>query len=287
MREEKIENMDFKALRKEVAYLRDELALFIRKYNDTIMNLDSDNFGKSFSLKQKNMETQIKVTAEGLKTKVSASDVDSKLEGYSTVEQTAESILSNVASVTELLNKEVATLSSSIEANAIGISLIVSGKYTDDLLKNYFTGIEIAPRSIKMIDSTDYGNVYSEYSSDGLRFYDNEEYIQGWAIEPSVSHSGVLNYYVNSGVDCTIGQGFGGYGYGYSVHDMTVKLYNGSNFVVDVADVSDSMGEVKFVGLKYDDYYSPHIYANGQLLATQDWVTENGGGGGTVVAVFG
>ena len=138
-----------------------------------------------------------------------------------------------------------------------------------------------------MIDSTAYGNVYSEYSSKGLRFYDNEDLIQGWAIEPSASHGGTLKYYVNDEIDCTIGQGFGGYGYDYSVHDMTVKLKNGSNFVVDTTDVSSVMGEVKFVGLKYDNYLSPHIYANGYLLATQAWVTENGGGGGTAVAVFG
>ena len=49
MREENIEKMNFKELRSEVQYLRDELAIFKRKYEDAIYNLDGDNFGKSFA----------------------------------------------------------------------------------------------------------------------------------------------------------------------------------------------------------------------------------------------
>lgn len=80
MREEDIEKMNFKQLRAEVQYLRDELALFKRKYEDAIYNLDSDNFGKSFTIEQDSMKTQIKVTADAIKTMVSKEDLQSAIE---------------------------------------------------------------------------------------------------------------------------------------------------------------------------------------------------------------
>lgn len=92
MREENIEKMNFKELRAEVRLLRDELAVFKRKYEDAIYNLDSDNFGKSFTVERNNMKAQIKVTADAIKTMVSDTDLKSALENYSTVTQTANAI---------------------------------------------------------------------------------------------------------------------------------------------------------------------------------------------------
>lgn len=87
-----INKMNFKQLRNEVQLLRDELAVFKRKYEDAIYNLDNDNFGKSFTVEQNNMKAQIKITADAIKTMVSDTDLAAELEKYSTIEQTAERI---------------------------------------------------------------------------------------------------------------------------------------------------------------------------------------------------
>lgn len=316
MREENIEKMNFKELRAEVQLLRDELAIFKRKYEDAIYNLDSDNFGKSFTVEQNNMKAQIKVTAEEISTKVSNTDLTTALVNYSTISQTAEAITTTVTAeyVNTLIGNEYvtnatmtsaiqqsadainlsvsgtyqtiadadsdySTLSSRISATNTRVSAIVSGDYTDDLLSGYLTGIEITPNKIKMLDNS----VYSIYNSNGLRFYDSSDQIEGWAIEPSSSYGGVLNYYVNNSNCYRFGTGM--IGTGYSTSDMVIKAINSQRgrFVVDVAN--SGYNEVKFVGLT-ESGNTKRIYANGQLLATQDWVLANAGGG-TATAVFG
>ena len=428
MREENISKMNFKELRAEVQLLRDELAIFKRKYEDAIYNLDSDNLGKSFTVTQNNMKAQLKIAADAIKSAVTEEDLALELKKYSTVEQTAEAITSTVTAeyvntligggyvtnammmsqiqqsseqillsvsteyetkenaensynslnssialtseqiqskvsktdletelsdystitqtasdisaavsaertyVTNLLdteyytqeevdskisvsadgvlievsgvyqtidaadddysylngristaNSNISSLRSSVNVNADEISAIVSGDYTDTLLEGYLTGIVISPNSIKMVDN----DVYSIYNSEGLRFYDSADQIEGWAIEPSPSYGGVLNYYINDGNCYRFGTGESGTGYAYT--DMSIKAMNGQRgrFVVDVTNSSNR--EVKFVGLNYSSANAPYIYANEKLLATQDWVLANAGSGGsgTVVAVFG
>lgn len=87
-----ISKMNDKQLRNAVQTLYDELAMFKRKYNDAIYNLDSDNLGKSFTIEQNNMKAQIKIAADAIKTMVSESDLDKTLENYSTITQTANAI---------------------------------------------------------------------------------------------------------------------------------------------------------------------------------------------------
>lgn len=87
-----ISKMNDKQLRNAVQMLYDELAMFKRKYNDAIYNLDSDNLGKSFTIEQNNMKAQIKIAADAIKTMVSESDLDKTLENYSTITQTANAI---------------------------------------------------------------------------------------------------------------------------------------------------------------------------------------------------
>lgn len=87
-----INKMNFKQLKNEVQLLRDELAIFKRKYEDAIYNLDSDNFGKSFTVEQNNMKAQIKITADAIKTMVSDTDLENTLSKYSTITQTANAI---------------------------------------------------------------------------------------------------------------------------------------------------------------------------------------------------
>ena len=87
-----ISKMNDKQLRNAVQLLYDELAIFKRKYNDAIYNLDSDNLGKSFTIEQNHMKAQIKIAADAIKTMVSESDLDKTLENYSTITQTANAI---------------------------------------------------------------------------------------------------------------------------------------------------------------------------------------------------
>ena len=89
MFEANIENMNSKQLRNEVQLLRDELAMFKRSYEDMIYNLDSDNFGRGFTIEQNNMKSQLKATAEAITLMVSNTDLKTALENYSTVEMTS------------------------------------------------------------------------------------------------------------------------------------------------------------------------------------------------------
>ena len=166
--------------------------------------------------------------------------------------------------------------------NAGSISAIVSGTKTGEILGNYLTGITIEPNKITMTSNT----VHSTYDVNGLRFFDKANKMQGWSIEPDAVYGGVLNYYVNGGNCYTFGTGIAADGYNDT--DMVVRATNGNRgrFVVDVSQSGNK--EVKFVGLDSvtNSTDSPLIYANGKLLATQDWVTDNLDGG-TVTAVFG
>ena len=92
-----INKMDFKALRNEVQSLRDELAIFKRKYEDMIYNLDSDNLGKGFMLEQNNLKTQITIAAGKIESMVSDTDLEDALSNYSKITQTADYIQSIVS----------------------------------------------------------------------------------------------------------------------------------------------------------------------------------------------
>lgn len=129
-----ISKMDDKQLRNEVQLLRDELAIFKRKYEDIIYNLDDDNFSGKFLKEKDNMKTEIKVAAEGIKTKVSKDDLDKTLSEYSTISQTASQISATVtkAYVTNLIGNEYVSdnvLKSQLDIQADGIYTTVSNTY--------------------------------------------------------------------------------------------------------------------------------------------------------------
>jgi hypothetical protein len=100
-----IAKMDFKQLRNEVQMLRDELAMMQRKYEDILYNLDDDNFSGTFLREKDGMKTAIKVTAEGLESKVSNEEMQS------TIKQTEDTISTQVNNLNN-------TLSSRINQNA-------------------------------------------------------------------------------------------------------------------------------------------------------------------------
>ena len=309
-----INRMDFKQLRNEVQYLRDELAMMQRKYEDILYNLDDENFSSRIVKEKGDMKAQIKITEEEISTKVSndsfesamiqtAAEISTKvsndsfesamiqtaaeittkvsntdlrleLEKYSKITQTAEQIALAVYRVEGSTDEKLQNYAT-IDVTNSKISAAVTGNNIASKLNNYLTGIEISPNSIKMID----GKEYSVYNSDGLRFYDSSNQVEGWSIEPDSAYGGVLNYYINGGNCYRFGTGESGEGYTYT--DMSIKAINGlrGRFVVDVTN--SAYKEVKFVGLSAASTDTPHIYANEKLLATQAWVSANN------VAVFG
>ncbi|MDD6564050.1 MAG: hypothetical protein PUF08_03110 [Clostridiales bacterium] len=274
MREENIQQMNFKELRAQVQLLRDELAIFKRKYEDAIYNLDDNNFCGKLLKEKEQMRTEISITADGIKTKVSKTDLDEALTEYSTIEQTAINIALAVNSEREYADGQYASLSSRISVEKDRISSIIRGEYTGDLLDGYLTGIEITPHSIKMIDDP----VYSVYNRDGLIFYDEANQKEGWAIQPDrTGVGGKLNYYVNDVACFSISRPAGG-------ASIDIKALNSmiGQLVMDMED--SGYPEIKFIVGNHSNG-SPLIYVNEQLLATQDWVLENGGG--STVAVFG
>lgn len=97
-----IYNMDLKQLRNEIQLLRDELAIFKRKYEDIIYNLDDENFSSRFVKEKGDMKAAIEVTAEGIKTKVS----NEELAKYTTLEQTANAITSHAFASADLSSAE-------------------------------------------------------------------------------------------------------------------------------------------------------------------------------------
>ena len=164
-----IDKMNDKQLRAEVQALRDELAIFKRKYEDMIYNLDSDNFGRSFKVEQNNMKAQVKVTAEAIETVMSATtvlgdkldsnikqtadliessvsieDVETELKKYSIISQTADTIKSVVNSgyVTELIGdtyQTTAGLGAILEEYSTRTQ--TASDITDALSKTYVTSL--------------------------------------------------------------------------------------------------------------------------------------------------
>lgn len=160
-----INRMDFKQLRNEVQLLRDELAVFKRRYEDMIYNLDSDNFGKSFTVEQNKMKSQFKITAEAIKSMVTndtmmsaitqkadsiklevTNETDDKLKKYATTTYTDSAIIDKVTA--EYINTKIggtyvkqADFSTVFETSAEGLRAEIRADYElkDDAAKEYST----------------------------------------------------------------------------------------------------------------------------------------------------
>lgn len=112
MREENIEKMDFKELRAEVQLLRDELAVFKRKMEDAMYNLDGDNFSGVYTAEQDDMKAQVKITTDAITALVA------EKENFATITMLSDSITSTVRkSITAYFekSKEPTALNTSAE----------------------------------------------------------------------------------------------------------------------------------------------------------------------------
>ena len=306
-----INKMDFKQLRSEVQLLRDELAVFKRKFNDVAYNIDTDNFGKAFTAEHNGMKAQLRVTAESIESVVS------DLVNYSKITQTADMIQSVVSKTVDLKNAvAITSLDKATDTTKIYALQEKSGGkvvketyyYYNDVVKRWeiVTGntintvFEQTSSGFKMrgnvvisgnlitegtisgdrieggtlvgttIKTSDTG-AHATLNSNGLRFYDDVDQREGWSIEPNSNFGGVFNFYHNGGKAYTFGSDIAGAS--YTTTDMVIKALSGNRgrFVVDVGN--SAYEEVKFVGLNtLGGTNSPCIYANEQLLATQNWV---------------
>jgi hypothetical protein len=142
-----ISKMTDKQLRNEVQLLRDELAIMKRKYEDIIYNLDTDNFSSRFVKEQGDMKTAIKVTAEGIETKVSNEEFES------TKKQTAELISSEVKKLSDADN----ALSTKITQTEDSISAFA--KETENDITTMQSAIDVNKKSINMTVSKFFSNI--------------------------------------------------------------------------------------------------------------------------------
>lgn len=299
-----ISKMNDKQLRKEVQSLRDELAIMRRKYEDIIYNLDTNNFSSRFVKEQNNMKTAIKVTAEGIKTKVSKEDLDAFQE--STFEQTAEQISATVTRnfVTNLLDGEYvtnATFESQFNIYADGIYATVE--------KTYETKDEAGEKYDDLYQSISSVSIEADGITSRVGRLENGEYGDFTLFEQTAD-----GFYLTGDVHISGDTIAGGIitGASFQNSDETTKLYLG-------AESGSNVGDLKLVRISGDGTETPTfavydnlssidlmikgqsiIYSSGynsyplgtwdfskceDVIGLDDFVT--GGGTGSVVARFG
>ncbi len=133
---------EIKRLRNEVQELSDQLAIMKRKYEDIIYNIGDENFSGKFIREKENMKTAIQVTSEGIKTKVSIDELNTTLTQYSTIEQTAQSINTEVAKVKDDTDTKLERYSTT-EQTAELIASTVNTDYVNNL-----TGLKFVENSV-------------------------------------------------------------------------------------------------------------------------------------------
>ena len=157
---------EIKRLRSEVQVLRDELAKMKRTFEDILYNLDTDNFSSRFVKEQGDLRTAIEVTAKGIKTMVSKSDLDEELKEYSTIEQTAENISSVVAKKIDL-NEAIPVTKIPDDADTDEI-YVIKEKISGKMFETYYCYNNLT----KKWEPFSGNNIYSlfEQTIDGFRF---------------------------------------------------------------------------------------------------------------------
>lgn len=175
MSESNISKMNFKQLKNEVQSLRDELAVMKREYDDIIYNIDDSNLSYVLRKEKQNMMSEITVNAEEIKTKVSSTDLDGKLENYSTISQTALAITSTVNSkyIEDAISDKFVSnvqLTTQLKQTSDSITQTVSEKYetkndAEDSY-NYFVGqLKVTSDKISAVVSK---NIAACYKSDTM-----------------------------------------------------------------------------------------------------------------------
>ena len=257
MSETDVNKMDFKQLRNEVQLLRDELALFKRKYEDIIYNLDSDNFSGKFLAEQDNMKAKVEIAADSIAFMVSSSDLKKALEKYATLKITDDKIASTV---TEVNTETDGKIASRIEQTASEIYAEVGDVY--GALDDVKSSISVTAEGISLVSE----NLDSFKSSTFTQTADG-----GFALDgEKVKVTGHIIFTDNAGVER------------FSISHDESQDYGAFVMLHPMTDqdepivIGDTDGNVYIASL-----------ASGNEVATRGWVKKNAGGGGSGVATFG
>ncbi len=169
-----LSQMEVKQLRNEVQLLRDELAIFKRKYEDIIYNLDDDNFSSTLLREKEGMKTSIEVNAEGIKTKVSNEEFESAIT------QTAGLIESKVSDLNDALSTRITQTEELIETEVQSLTnvdawLSSSITQTSNEIKSSVSSVF---NTITKVNSTsDMTDKSKLYTYNGVNYYYNN--VQG------------------------------------------------------------------------------------------------------------
>ena len=272
-----ISKMTDRQLRNEVRLLRDELAIMKRKYEDIIYNLDTDNFSSRFVKEQGDMKTAIEVTAKGIEAKVSNEEFQSKLsltaERFETsisnldltlsskITQSAETIKAEVKQ--ELEDGDFVT-KTTFELTTDGLSSEVSRLDTRaDNLSDSISSIRQTANTISLqvedIDNGTFNNKTLFTQSSDKFYFDGYQTIFTGCIK--LTNNAKNDRFAISHDEST--------GYPF----ISIYNYRESEPIV--------------IGKTNDCVYLADQNVDGNKVATQGWVLDHAGSGGTVVARFG
>lgn len=259
-----INKMDFKQLRNAVQLLRDELAIMKRKYEDIIYNLDSENFSSRFIKEQDNMKAEIKLTADGIKTMVSKTDLEKSLSDYSTISQTATLINTMVTKeyVDNLIGDEYVTnlvLTSEIQQSADKIYIYVNE--TRDDLETSISSVSLTANSFetRVSDLEGFNESTFTQTADGFTL-DGEK----------TTFTGAIYLTDNN-------------------NDKKFSIFHDESQGYEMILLHDTTSQTLpiVIGEEDSNVYIGN-YSDGRQVATRNWVLDNAGGSGSGgVAVFG
>ena len=266
MHETDINKMDFKGLKKEVQQLRDDLARMKRSYEDILYNIDTDNFSEAFIKENNETKTLVKITADGIKTKVSKAELENAQKELSTeIDQRADAITLSVSAI----DGKVSALESDINITAEGILSTVSEVYqTKDDANNEYITIEENISTISQKADEIQTTVESVIGGNKSIFTQTAE---GFTLDgEKTTFTGVIYLTDN------VGDKRFSFFLDENVGATQIIMHSCTSEMIPVT-IGDEDGEV-YIGQA----------SSGNEVATRNWVLEqNIGGGGTAVAVFG
>lgn len=281
MSDTSIEKMDFKELRKEVLALRDELAVAKRKYEDILYNLDYDNFSGRLIKEKDNMKAEIKVTAEEVVTKISKTDLDGALKGYSTIALTDEKINLAVVSINNETDEKLKSYATT-EYTANAIINTVSTQYIKDSIEGeYATSGDISTLQSQINQNADSITMIVSDSGSGKEsiFKQTES---GFEMSGNVTISGV-DAELNIGNTTSDNDKKSIY-FNRSANISTFSTIAGHTGIAvnsNGFNIASAPDKIQFLNPK----------ATSSYITLSDYVSQYGGGsggtGGTVIAVFG
>ena len=174
-----IANMNDKQLRNEVQLLRDELAIFKRKYEDLLYNLDDDNFSSRFVKEKGDMKTAIEITAEGIKTKVSNEEFESAMS------QTAEEFRTEVSNLSGTLSSQITQTANKISTRVTNLENFKTSVFTQTDDGFYLDGDVTKFTGVLYLTDDNFNDKASLYYGDGTDDM-HQEYIAFWPIDYSM-----------------------------------------------------------------------------------------------------